>query len=302
MLACNLNLIFGYPGIVESNIDLRKTREKSSEPISTKLTSSYNNRNSITKDDKIEKFTQSHSTSFHPMKFGREDVVEIHPSFGSSTPSLASGGVIFAISRGHESTSSPLIASGLQKKTFKILPLNSIINLSLFFSADNFGGHQPVLMQYLSPEGEPHQSGVSYIQLLRPIMMVPAQPYLPAQPVPVPSKPTMPTTTTNRPTMSYTFFPRDESTPYAAPLTQFMPSEPPREYSQKTQQQQQQPTFRSQQQQQSEIDFNMNEYLPSASTQSFASVLPPSQPNFFPQFQHYRAPQPQRFQRFAQRA
>lgn len=32
---------------------------------------------------------------------------------------------------------------------------------------------QPVLMQFLSPEGTPKQTAVQYIQLLRPIMMVP---------------------------------------------------------------------------------------------------------------------------------
>lgn len=115
MLACNFTIIFGYPGIVESNIDLKKfQREKNSEAISTKLPS----RNSIVKqqDEKIEKFTTS---SFQPLKFSREDVLNsIHPSTSyepstSSPQPLASGGVIFAISRGHESTSSPLIASGL---------------------------------------------------------------------------------------------------------------------------------------------------------------------------------------------
>jgi hypothetical protein len=118
VLACNFTIIFGYPGIVESNIDLKKfQREKNSEPISTKLPSTYNNnRNSIFYDEEnIEKF--STTSSFQPMKFSREDVLNsIHPSYGPSTSSpsqsISSGGVIFAISRGHESTSSPLLASG----------------------------------------------------------------------------------------------------------------------------------------------------------------------------------------------
>jgi hypothetical protein len=124
VLACNSTFIFGYPGIVESNIDLKKFQReknsKNSEPISTKLPSSYNNnnRNSLFKEENnIETFNPT-SASFQPIKFSREDVLNsIHSSYGPSTSSpsqslTSSGGVIFAISRGHESTSSPLLASG----------------------------------------------------------------------------------------------------------------------------------------------------------------------------------------------
>jgi hypothetical protein len=158
-----------------------------------------------------------------------------------------------------------------------------------------------VLMQYLSPEGE-RKTAVSYIQLLRPIMMVPAQPYHPPQTVSMPIKPTATTlmplpTTTMRPS-SYTFFPRDDA-PYAAALTSdFMSSsESTRENVNKQKQQK----IRSQQE--IDIDLNMNEYIPSASTQSFSSVPPPS---YVSQYSQYRiSPQsasvPQ-FRRFSQRA
>lgn len=168
-------------------------------------------------------------------------------------------------------------------------------------------------MQYLSPEGE-RKTAVSYIQLLRPIMMVPAQPYQPPQTLSMSMKPTATTlmssptrTTTMRPSsLSYTFFPRDDA-PYASALTSdfISSSESPREYSNKQQNNHVHARQQHESSESGDLDLNMHEYIPSASTQqqTFSSVPPPS---FISQYSHYRAsPQsamiPQ-FRRFAQRA
>jgi hypothetical protein len=148
-------------------------------------------------------------------------------------------------------------------------------------------------MQYLSPEGE-RKTAVSYIQLLRPIMMVPAQPYHPSQTISIPIKST---TTTMRP---FTFFPRDDA-PYAAALTSDFMSSSESTTSTRDNIHKKQQTLNSQQE--IDIDLNMNEYIPAASTQSFSSIPPPS---YVSQYSQYRiSPQsasiPQ-FRRFAQRA
>lgn len=189
-----------------------------------------------------------------------------------------------------------------------------IVNLP--FSAEFTG--QPVLVQYLTPEGE---QKVSYVQFLRPIVMVPAQPYQAAQPVTlVTRQPTMtaanaPMTTTATPSFSYMRFPKDsvEEAPYAAALTAASNLHPqqhaaPFQYQSSHHHEQIHQTrrfpFRLNQ---NNFELNMNEILPSASSQSFSSVLPPSQPiasPFLQPFHHMRLQQqhvPQ-FRRFAQRA
>lgn len=126
VLACNYKLIDCHPGIVDSKFDLKKFREnrdKSSETISSKLTSSHSKSNSILgqkEQEKNEKFVPIPSP-FQPFQLTRDDVVtptnQIQPeaAFGPSTAqsmdSLTNGGVIFAIQRGHESQSSQLFTS-----------------------------------------------------------------------------------------------------------------------------------------------------------------------------------------------
>lgn len=137
VLACNYKRIACNPGIVESNIDLkrfRENREKSSDAISTKLASTYKNNqhNLIGKNhEKTEKFVPMPSP-FQPLHLTRDDVVTSgvpnqhysHESqqngdefnqlsaATSSPPSLANNGeVIFAIHHSPNSQSSPQFTS-----------------------------------------------------------------------------------------------------------------------------------------------------------------------------------------------
>lgn len=138
VLACNYKRIACNPGIVESNIDLkrfRENREKSSDAISTKLASTYknNHHNLIGKNhEKSEKFVPMPSP-FQPLHLTRDDVVtsgvpnqhyshESQQTGGdefnqlsaatSSPPTLANNGeVIFAIHHSQNSQSSPQFTS-----------------------------------------------------------------------------------------------------------------------------------------------------------------------------------------------
>lgn len=132
VLACNYKLIAGHPGIVESNIDLKKfreNREKVSEAISTKLASAHKN-NLYYAPEKSERFSPIPSP-FQPMHLTRDDVVtsmeQPQETAAQSTTAPAmmnnNGGVIFAISQGHNSQpSSPHFTSAgsldLQKLSF----------------------------------------------------------------------------------------------------------------------------------------------------------------------------------------
>lgn len=138
VLACNYKRIACNPGIVESNIDLkrfRENREKSSDAISTKLASTYknNHHNFIGKNhEKSEKFVPMPSP-FQPLHLTRDDVVtsgvpnqhyshESQQTGGdefnqlsaatSSPPTLVNNGeVIFAIHHSQNSQSSPQFTS-----------------------------------------------------------------------------------------------------------------------------------------------------------------------------------------------
>lgn len=155
-----------------------------------------------------------------------------------------------------------------------------------------------MLVQYITPEGEQR---VSYVQFLRPIVMVPAQPYQPAQPITLQTRKPLRTTTPS-PSQDFSYFSSGEEQPsYAAPLTassnlfaQAPTSSVPVEHSRRL------PFVHHRQQH--ELDLNMNEFLPSATSQSFAAVLPPStypQPFHNQRIQHNAIPT---FRRFAQRA
>lgn len=110
-------------------------------------------------------------------------------------------------------------------------------------------------MQYLSANGIPTQTAVQYIQLLRPIMMVPASPYQSAKPVA--EHLTQTTTAPISPTpkqaqfSSYGHYSRPALVgSYSSQYPSYLQSNP-----------------RPVQKQQSSYDMglNMNEYMPSAS-------------------------------------
>jgi hypothetical protein len=159
-------------------------------------------------------------------------------------------------------------------------------------------------MQYLSPEGVPQQSSVQYIQLLRPVMMVPAQNYMPIKPKaePVTEKPT--TTSTAKPLSSKHWMnpygPYSRQHPligshvgsYSSPLTSYQPRPLP-----------------SQKPSSSlglgfDFGLNMNEFLPSASALVSSFLSPRSSgsmsgSSISPQYAQFH---PTKYQNFAQRA
>lgn len=182
----------------------------------------------------------------------------------------------------------------------------NLLNLSFISLSAELSG-QPVLVQYVTPEGEQR---VSYVQFLRPIVMVPAQPYQQPQPVTLPTRQPTSISTPATPSPSYSYFTHEhneEDTPVAAPLIAnsnlFGHQQSQDQTPIQTQQVRRHPFLFNQYQ--PELDLNMNEFLPSASTQSFSSVLPPSQSMLHTlpqQFHHHRFHQPHTFRRFAQRA
>lgn len=152
------------------------------------------------------------------------------------------------------------------------------------------GQPQAVLMQYLSPEGTPQQASVQYIQLLRPVMMVPGQPYNSAKPLQV-TNPQFQTTTSSpplRPSYLNPYGPYMQQPPvgaYSSPYTSYLKSNPIPLESQK-------PTY--------EMGLNMNEYVPSASSHHLSAVLSP-RINIAGPISPY-AFRPTKFQTIAQRA
>lgn len=118
-------------------------------------------------------------------------------------------------------------------------------------------------MQYLSPEGIPRQAAVQYIQLLRPIMMVPAQPYLPAKPLVEPLIQTTTAAPTKHPTMSMLnpygpYLRQQQASSYSSPIIpSYYQSNPRHLESQK-------PDF--------DLGLNMNEYVPSASSHQYSAA------------------------------
>lgn len=100
---------------------------------------------------------------------------------------------------------------------------------------------QPVLLQYLSPDGIPHKTAVQYIQLLRPLMVV--------QPRPVNDFSIEPKTTNN------VFMPQIKSSligAHSIPLTSYSRPSP-----------------------QTDITLNMNEYVPDASSRMSTTTFYP---------------------------
>lgn len=129
---------------------------------------------------------------------------------------------------------------------------------------------QPVLMQYLSPEGIPRQAAVQYIQLLRPIMMVPAQPYLPAKPLVEPQIQTTTSSATTTPTKHPAMSMLNPYGPYLRPQQAASYSSPiiPSYYQSNPRQlESQKPDF--------DLGLNTNEYVPSASSHQYSAVLAP---------------------------
>ncbi|KAL7036142.1 hypothetical protein ACKWTF_008714 [Chironomus riparius] len=226
------HLILGKPGVVDSP-EIRK------RAISTTLTS-YNNVASGSKADSAEKSTSNQpetppiDSGFKPMKITYEDVVTGGNSiYGSQFP-FTSGGIVFAIGQGVQSPPHMTAAHP-----------------------------QSVLLQYLSPEGMPKQTAVQYVQLLRPVMMVPSQPYLPPQSIsmdiqtetakPIFTKPTI---------IPYRSYSKPSSTiigAHSAPLTSYIQSDS-------------RPLIK---QPELDITLNMNEYVPAASSRISTSILTP---------------------------
>lgn len=235
-------------------------------------------------------------------------------SIYGSRQQISNGGIIFAISPSQGSTSAPLMSGELDIDSLCFcLAVNLFANLS--------AQGQPVLMQYLSPEGTPQQASIQYIQVLRPIMMVPAKPYQPpkAQNVdtqtptfePSYSKPQVQTTSLTSPS------PASSSQPQQQQQQQYHQNQ------QQHQQQQQWSSFGSYTRQSPmgsysthmtsyntrpamnqrpsyDIGLNMNEYMPSASAHVSATVLAPRS-SMISSFSPYTYKAP-KFQAMAQRA
>ena len=122
---------------------------------------------------------------------------------------------------------------------------------------------QQVLLQYLSPEGIPKQSAVQYVQLLRPVMMVPSQPYLPPRSISMDIQTEKTPTIVTKPTMiPYRSYLKPSSTiigAHSAPLTSYIQSDP-------------RPLIK---QPELDIALNLNEYVPAASSRISTSILTP---------------------------
>lgn len=165
---------------------------------------------------------------------------------------------------------------------------------------------QPILMQYVSANGMPQQAGVQYIQLLRPVMMVPAQQYNPPKHYEepemesdfVPSSPsTLPPTTSvvtmpHRHSLANPYGPYSRQPPhstYTSPLTSYKPRPMP---SQRPLQSHLPSHF--------DLGLNLNEYMPSATSQLSAILAPRSSVSSM--ISPYAAYKPAKYQQLAQRA
>ncbi|KAG5680781.1 hypothetical protein PVAND_010267 [Polypedilum vanderplanki] len=182
---------------------------------------------------------------FQPLKITHEDVVKGSNSVYSSQSQFSNGGIIFAITG--QSSLAPQLMSAAP---------------------------QPVLLQYLSPEGMPKQSAVQYVQLLRPLMMVPAQSYHALRSMSTTTMPIETATTTMDTKLQsiqinpYGPFLKTSNTlvgAQSAPLLSFFNSNPRPLTT---------PTVQA-----SNIGLNTNEYIPSASSRIVTSVIPPQVPN-----------------------
>lgn len=164
-------------------------------------------------------------------------------------------------------------------------------------------------MQYLSPEGTPQQAAVQYIQLLRPLVMIPSSLY-PTNPESKPSfmpsyNPLMPfKPITNVEPKVQTVLPISSSPspslnpygPYSKQSLAGAYSSPHTSYFQMNPRQ-----FESSQKQAKlDMGLNMNEYMPSASSHHVSAVLAPRS-SMISSLSPY-AYRPMKFQNRAQRA
>lgn len=117
-------------------------------------------------------------------------------------------------------------------------------------------------MQFLSPEGTPKQAAVQYIQLLRPFMVVPSAPYLPAKTNPsfnseAEFRTTLPISSTSRPPPSYSSFVPYSRQPlvgsYSSPQSSYFQTDP------QLLRDEVKPV-------ETDLTLNLNEYIPSASS------------------------------------
>lgn len=284
---CCCMLVSCHPGLVDLD-DLPDFQKIST--ITSRGKSSFSTKppsiNSITD---IGKSTTPASTTsgFHPLKFSQEDVIKGKNSIYGTQTRLSNGGIIFAFSQGQgQDSQQQQMVSACRSQENCINPTDS----SLF---SILAPPQPVLMQYLSEEGIPQQTAVQYIQLLRPVIMVPSSPYLPAKPntehpiqptsaAPASSKPVA-FTNSNKPSLLNPYGPYTRQPQlidaYSSPHTSYNPRPV----------MQNRPTF--------DMALNMNEYMPSASSQ-MAILAPRSSITQFGQYAY----KPTKFQARAQRA
>lgn len=115
---------------------------------------------------------------------------------------------------------------------------------------------QPVLLQYLTPEGTPKQSAIQYIQVLRPLNMMPPQPYLAPRPLPTLSE------------ISMEAKPIQKSIPLSVPSSYTNSSPIGAHSTQLTSYSRASTPHR-------EMSLNMNEYMPAASSRVSTMVLSP---------------------------
>lgn len=146
-------------------------------------------------------------------------------------------------------------------------------------------------MQYLSPQGTPQQSNIQYIQLLRPLMMVPASPYLPPKHIsmtqPQPQSPTQTTSIPASPSTKQHML--NPYGPYSRqPLLGSYSNKQLSYLHSNPRPPQKHPSF--------DMGLNLNEYLPSASSLISAVLSPRSSVTSHAQYK------PTKFQAMAQRA
>lgn len=172
-------------------------------------------------------------------------------SYGSQSPFTNNGGIIFAI--GQPSTPLGLLNIQLQLNEQHALLKSNLISISKAHP-------QPVLLQYMSPEGISRHTGIQYVQLLRPVMLVPAQPYQPARSVEIQTESPI----TSQPTYSYygsSFKPSNSIIgAHSVPLTSYVQSNAKPLITSTTTE--------------SNLDLNMNEYIPAASSRVASFVSP----------------------------
>lgn len=249
MIVWQWRLIVGFPGIVDSP-EIRRNREKASTFSGNAITpvDSY--------DFEITTATPATTSDLQTFKITHDDVVlganSIYGSqFQPSSPQLSSqssggGGILFAVSGQQQG---PFMASD-QTNDMRYQGMNDFKLISAYSNYfPRKAQSQPVLLQYLSSQGASQQSGIQYIQLLRPLMMLPSAPsYLQARPISSDSRVEM------KPA-SNPFMPQIKSSiigAHSVPLTTFS-----RAFTRDT-------------------SLNMNEYMPVASSRVSTTLYNPN--------------------------